>query len=73
MGGIEIGESLIDSMSVDDAFEYAREMVVAELNGADGEVESTEDGYRMFKNDRLFVSYIIVDDAEMEFDFLIGN
>lgn len=73
MGGITIGETLAEALPADEAFEYARKMVVAEINGGEGEVESTENGYEVYKNDHLVVSYEIIDDAEMEFDFLVGN
>ncbi len=70
MGNIEIGENLTEGQFADDAFAYAHAMVTADLeNGLGDEIASTEEGYVLYKNGLVAINYVIVDDAEMEFDY----
>lgn len=69
--GIDIGEIIGLDYEITDAFETAKRLVDAELlNLVDGELISTEKGYELLKNGRVFVRYEISETPKKDIDFL---
>lgn len=66
-GLLEIGETLVDGVDVDTAFEQAKQHAEAEAKMLYATVIGGENGYQVVVDDVRLVNYVVYDDSEVEY------